>query len=356
MNTDARFDVVIVGAGPAGCMAAINLQAGFKVLLIDRLALPRNKSCAGILRPSAVRLLESYNPPEDIYAHPQTIGVTFFDWEIRRQYTLPYIYTNIDRNKFDGWLLGSAGQKPNVEVWEKTLFISVDDISDEPILTLRKDKSTIKVEAGIVIAADGANSRVRKSIGRTDQSFYFTLQEWIKPTGGHRITDFYGFIDERTCLYDWMVPKGDLIVVGGIYDKRENPVERLNHTKQRIGTELGIEGEVVEGPKGYPIIRLGSMDEIFLGAGKVLLSGEAAGFIDASICEGISYALRSGILCAQAINTSPDNPLKIYKKLTGAVRALAFLDLVKYTSFKPRWIRPLYYTFIPQIKTVRRLD
>jgi flavin-dependent dehydrogenase len=97
------------------------------------------------------------------------------------------------------------------------------------------------------------------------------------------------------------------------------------------------------------------MAEVFLGEGRVLLAGEAAGFIDASICEGISYALRSGILCAQAVNTSPDNPVRAYGKLTGAVRALTFFDLVKYISFKQRQLRPLYYTLIPQIKTVKRI-
>ena len=52
---DIKTDIIIIGAGPAGCMAAgILRDAGRKVLLIDKKKFPRHKSCAGGLTPKTI--------------------------------------------------------------------------------------------------------------------------------------------------------------------------------------------------------------------------------------------------------------------------------------------------------------
>jgi flavin-dependent dehydrogenase len=60
MNGQYSFDAVVVGAGPAGSTAAYLLaSSGFKVLILDKSAFPRNKLCGGLLTWKTVRLLEN---------------------------------------------------------------------------------------------------------------------------------------------------------------------------------------------------------------------------------------------------------------------------------------------------------
>lgn len=60
-------DVLIAGAGPAGSAAAIHLaRAGWRVLVVDRAAFPRDKPCSEYLSPEAVRLLDQFDVVRDL--------------------------------------------------------------------------------------------------------------------------------------------------------------------------------------------------------------------------------------------------------------------------------------------------
>ena len=64
-----RSDVIIVGAGPAGCAAARHLaEQGYAVVLIERLALPQVKACGDVLLPDALRALQRYGVGDAVAA------------------------------------------------------------------------------------------------------------------------------------------------------------------------------------------------------------------------------------------------------------------------------------------------
>jgi flavin-dependent dehydrogenase len=68
------YDVLVIGAGPAGCMAAKkSADAGYDVLLVDKMDLPREKSCSGILIQKSVQMVEAEfgKIPEMTFSHPQ---------------------------------------------------------------------------------------------------------------------------------------------------------------------------------------------------------------------------------------------------------------------------------------------
>jgi len=88
----------------------------------------------------------------------------------------------------------------------------------------------------------------------------------------------------------------------------------MNLLLKKVAEELRISTEIV-GTEGHPATLIGNLDEIALGTGNVLLIGEAAGLISPSSFEGISYALESGLMAAQAIKTEPDSVIDTYRKL-----------------------------------------
>lgn len=54
------YDVVVIGAGPAGCMAAKRLtDSGYNVLLVERMKIPREKSCSGILIKKSINMIKN---------------------------------------------------------------------------------------------------------------------------------------------------------------------------------------------------------------------------------------------------------------------------------------------------------
>jgi len=60
MTHENRFDAIVLGAGPAGSPAAYLLaKKGFKVLILDKKAFPRDKLCGGLLTWKTVKVLES---------------------------------------------------------------------------------------------------------------------------------------------------------------------------------------------------------------------------------------------------------------------------------------------------------
>ena len=61
---DSEFDVIVVGAGPAGSLAALRLaRAGLRVRLLDRAALPRDKLCGDTLNPGSLAILDRVGGP-----------------------------------------------------------------------------------------------------------------------------------------------------------------------------------------------------------------------------------------------------------------------------------------------------
>ena len=76
----SRYDVIVVGAGPAGAAAALALaRAGVEVALLDRAAFPRDKVCGDLLGTWAVQLLRRLRiDPARFAAYPPLAGATLY--------------------------------------------------------------------------------------------------------------------------------------------------------------------------------------------------------------------------------------------------------------------------------------
>ena len=115
------YDVIVAGAGPAGSAAAKTLaDRGLRVLLAERAALPRYKSCSGMLIQKALRLTESCFgrpvPPSVACAPAENHGMILTDAH-GREYAFPQMGLNVWRSSYDAWLAGLAPELSDYDAW-----------------------------------------------------------------------------------------------------------------------------------------------------------------------------------------------------------------------------------------------
>jgi len=116
-------DIAIIGAGPAGSTLARLLAERYKILLVDKRPLDRNpekdclgKCCGGLLAPDAQAMLSKMGLglPKSVMVGPQLFVVRAIDIQHRLERYYQRYYINMDRGKFDQWLLSMVA--PSVEM------------------------------------------------------------------------------------------------------------------------------------------------------------------------------------------------------------------------------------------------
>ncbi len=323
VKINKNYDVVIIGAGPAGCMAACHLDANLSVLLADSQTLPKYKSCGGALNHYAWDFLQKFNPPEDILVEPKTINFRYVDWNRNIYRPTGLIFRNSLRYKFDAWLLTLL--PPHIEVSSHTSLKGFDFSSNGILVHLTRDGNSLDVETKYLIDASGAGSETRVLLGRLVKEYYRTVQFWVKTT--KNLEPFFDCILMNRITnghaYSYIMPKDAQAIVGSVfYPNSRNVVQKHDLVIETLNKRLGAFGKVVK-KEASKALKVSSGRELFLGKKNVLVTGEAAGFISPTSGEGISYALNSGMLCAQAINDGGKDALKVYrKKVSGLTRNL----------------------------------
>lgn len=308
MSNLYEYDVIISGAGPAGSTAGYLLsKAGLKVLIIDKNAFPRKKLCAGLITHKTVKLLERVF--DETVPSLKGKGIIDFEsnrYEIfcrdklvsRRDISIPFRF--IERERYDHFLLKKAEQAG-------TVLIEGDGVRSLDILKSRVTlKSGRTFEADIIIGADGVNSRIRRSFlvdlfGRDDWSGnlaigyeIFVDRERVKKQIDHPAL-FFEYIDNG---YAWVFPNRERLKIGMCALNRKNRKEILAAFQKFLSDmDLNVTGE--EKIYSY-VLPYGSFlpSPVFK---NVMLVGDAAGFADPLLGEGIFYAQRSAELAAHSI-------------------------------------------------------
>jgi len=305
-----EYDVVIVGAGPAGCTVARYLSDKFNVLLIDRVSFPRDKPCGGLLVKESQYFIKQLEPLDFIFSKPKILELRLMDWDNDKDVKVEREYVNIHRDKFDYWLLQMVNEK--VQVMPESELIEFYEKRNGINVVINSNGKAHIIKTKYLIGADGAASTVRKRITNIRNRTYVAIQETVKANIN---TDSYFIYDsDITDFYSWVIPKGDSVIVGSALPVDNGSVrEKFELLKKKLAKNMGINGKYGE-RESCLILRPKTIDNICLGKNNVLLVGESAGLISPSTGEGISFALRSGYLCAHAIN-EVKNVYKEYEKL-----------------------------------------
>lgn len=328
-----KYDVTVVGAGPAGSTTAKFLsEKGFKTLLIDKEQFPRDKPCGGGL-PLRVLQRFPYVVDDNIIEAYSSSG-TVFSPSLKHQIDIckdrPIIST-ILRKKFDYELLNFA-QNAGAVFQQQTPVDSVE-ISDEKAQVKLHQGSTIDTQ--IVVGADGVNSVIAKTTGLQKMGAdkgVCLLQEFEVD---EKIMDEY-FTPSRHCYihsrfksiggYGWVFPKKQHLNIGfGIVQALKNLEQKPNILKcYQSYFSLLKESNLIPQDLKKTKIKGGALPthplEKTYGR-RLLLVGDAAGFINPLSGEGIYYAMASGKIAAELItealekNDTTEEFLSKYQRL-----------------------------------------
>ncbi len=308
MSSESRHDytTVVAGAGPAGVMAALEASKRGPVLLVDSVSLPRDKSCGGMLNEYAQEFLSEFaEVPQEMVLGPSHVNFRYWDWDRDIKKPTELRFLNVDRRRFDDWLVSLLPD--NVEVMGSHAVTGFSQDERGVDVTLRNG-SADSIRCANLIGADGARSAVRRTLGAGSIATYITLQDFVKLEGEY--PPFFDCIYMRgvgDCYaYAYIVPKGDTAIIGSVYyPKTRRPHEKHDQQLDVLRKALPMLGESLKREASVALYVRGTGD-VVPGTGRVLLAGEAGGFMSPTSGEGISYAMNSGLLAGRAIAAASD--------------------------------------------------
>ncbi len=316
------YDTIVAGAGPAGVLAAYHAAKRGSVLLVDASTLPRDKSCGGMIHELTRDALAPYGAiPDDIVLEPRFVNFRYHDWDRKVLKPTKLAFLNVDRAGFDAWLVSLL--PANVEVVGGTALTGFTQDAGGVHVTLDSGGTEYALSCENLVGADGARSAVRRVLGVDAGRTYVTLQDYVELSG--EIEPFFDCIYVRSLGdefgYGYVMPKGRLAIVGSVfYPKTKRPWEKQDRLLEILRAELPQLGASVK-REACAALYLRTPADVVPGFGRVLLAGEAGGFMSPTSGEGISYAVRSGILAGRAIaDNRPADVLGAYTGTTAALR------------------------------------
>ncbi len=323
----SRFDVLVVGGGPAGSIAAFVLaRGGARVALLDKAKFPRDKACGDIIGPRALQLLADIGVPAP---KGRNVGEIVVVGPTGRRVHLPcgegLTYpghgTAVTRTIFDSMLHDVAVEAGATPVHGH----AVEPLELEGRIDGYRLSDGMELRADFVIGADGATSRVAGAAGMVDTKrvlWGFAVRTYLPQAVDLPSIVFWepapwqGFPG-----YGWVFPgaTGGANVglgLGTVADRRAGA--KVQQALPRFLEHLRDVELLADDSTAVPARRMGGWLKMgVIGTvpayGRVLLVGDAAGLVNPLQGEGISQAMCSGRSAAEVLLGEPGRAAERYR-------------------------------------------
>ena len=345
------FDVIIIGSGPSGahCAKRLGQQKHLKVVVIDardfNVQDRSHKACGGLLSSHAQKALrqEGIIMPDDIKVNPQLNKVNTYDFSNHLHRFYPRSYVNMDRRKFESWLISLIPK--NVTLLYSTQVLSIEKSQQGFRLEMIHNKQKSMIECKILIGADGADSIVSRTLFADCKHAqrYVCMQEYYLTSEIQ--TSYYGIFDESiTDYYSWALQKDKTIIVGSALRIDKQVHQNFDTFKTKLKQNTNLQLNELKSAEGAIVLRPRSIMELNYHIGQAALIGEASGTISPTSAEGFSYAFRSARYLSESLQRygATERALKFYDFKCMKLRLSIALKLMKlpfmYQPLLRKWV------------------
>jgi len=320
--------VCIIGAGPAGTAAALQLaQLNVECIIVDKAVFPRDKVCGDGLSGKVLTALNRIDPAiatrlKEASFKVNSWGVTFvsparhsldvgyrpdFDSKDGTQKETPIGYV-CKRMDFDNFLVDEVKRRKEIQLFENTTVDTYELTPDGYIVT--GNKGAFKVKAQLLIIANGAHSSFTKDVAKITMEpkhYIAGIRAYYKNVSGNNPDNFIELHFLKSLLpgYFWVfpLPNGEANVGVGILSETVRK-KKINLKKAMLDIiendpvfkERFKDAELISNIEGYGL-PLGSKKRVLSGE-RYMLTGDAAYLIDPFTGEGIGNGLYSGRIAA----------------------------------------------------------
>ena len=304
------IDVIIVGAGPAGSIAALKLaRAGANLIVLERARFPRHKLCGDTINPGAVRELEAAGVAGCIRPLALEVsgmrvsgagGVT-----VEGSYPAPLTGLALSRDVLDATLADAArAAGARVEFGTRVSGPLVDDrgrVVGVSVMCPSK-REPVAIKAPITIAADGRRSSLgmRLGLARHPQRRRWAVGAYFEGVEGLSLA---GEMHVRGGEYLGLAPlPGGLTNVCFVSSRRSGWKDPEGQLLGAIEADPAIWSRFAGARRVSAVSVLGplAVDAPVAGLPGLLLAGDAAGFVDPMTGDGMRFAFAGGRLAADA--------------------------------------------------------
>lgn len=281
-----KFDVIIVGAGPAGMWCAEKLiETKLSVLLLEKNDEPGHKICAGGITRKGILMMDI--PDEVVEQKVNSFALHSRHFNHAKEWPVPITYT-VNRHTFGKWQLQRLKDSPiHYRAKAKVTRINQDSI-------IINDEEEIGFK--YLVGSDGPLSIVRKFLKLPVEKVLATVQYYIPQKDVDPKMGLFMDSKHFHSWYAWLFPHKNQIAVGACCNTKWMSGKVLKNNFHKWLSEKGFDISEAE-YQSYPI----SYDYRGLKFDNIFLAGEAAGMASGFTGEGIYQSMVSGEIVANMI-------------------------------------------------------
>ncbi len=297
-----EYDVIIVGAGPAGASAAlVSASLNLKTLVVEKKKIPRQKACSGILVPASLTFLRNYfgDLPDEIFSRPKEVRSMRMHFGGGRVVDATIGGLMVWRDRLDEWLCRHAG----AEILDGTTLETLVEKDDGVELLCRDpDGEKLSMRCRVLIAADGGPStvvRLLEPVLHKRLRWYVALQDIYECSCNLEPGLFHFFARPEISPYLSAYVKDDRLVMDVVVSVGQRATDVMDRFRAFLWPRVGVEKASLAGRLGCRVTYAAPRGLFCFGTHRVLVAGEASGLLN-NFGEGISSALASGLIAGRA--------------------------------------------------------